>query len=47
VTVWVVNSNGSQTQVRLIRHGTGYIGPKREYYHTLPTNEQLRMVYGF
>lgn len=47
LTVWVVNSNGSQIAVRLTRRSTGYIGPKGEYYHTLPTNEQLRMVYGF
>ena len=45
-TVWVQNSNGSQTPVELRRSGTLYIGPKGEYYGSLPTNEQLRLLYG-
>jgi hypothetical protein len=47
VTIWVTNSNGSTTPVTLTRQGTSYIGPRGEYYATMPTNEQLRMVYGF
>jgi len=47
VTVWVRNSNGSQSPVKLTRSGPGYIGPRGEYYSTMPDNEQLRMVYGF
>jgi hypothetical protein len=47
VIVNVVNSNGSVTPVKLKRKGTGYVGPKGEYYETLPTNEQLQPVYGF
>ena len=47
VTVWITNSNGSQTSVQLTRHDRRYIGPRGEYYAHLPTNEQLRVVYGF
>ena len=45
VTVWITNSNGSKTQVRLRRSGSGFIGPNNEYYDNMPTNEQLS-VYG-
>lgn len=47
VIVNVVNSNGSVTPVKLRRKGTGYVGPKGEYYETLPTSEQLKPAYGF
>ncbi len=47
VTVWIANSNGSHTSVPLTRQGRGYIGPRGEYYDQMPTNEQLRVVYGF
>lgn len=47
VTVWITNSNGSQTSVRLTRQGPWYIGPRGEYYADMPTNEQLRVAYGF
>ena len=47
VTVWVTNSNGSQRPVRLRRDGPGYIGPRGERYPSTPSQEQLRMVYGF
>ena len=43
----VRNSNGSTVQVRLARCGVGWKGPRGEYYDQLPTNEQLRPVYGF
>jgi len=46
-TVNVVNTNGSIVQVQLKRHGVGYVGPRGEYYQTLPRSEQLRPVYGF
>ncbi|MFA5553618.1 MAG: YMGG-like glycine zipper-containing protein [Phycisphaerae bacterium] len=46
-TVHVTNSNGSIIAVRLQKSGPGYIGPRGEYYPTLPTQEQLRPVYGF
>lgn len=47
ITVWVTNSNGSRTSVRLARQGHWYVGPRGEYYREMPTNEQLRMAYGF
>ena len=47
VTVWITNSNGSKVPVRLVKDGPGYIGPRGEHYTTLPTEEQLRPVYGF
>ncbi|MCL5278775.1 MAG: hypothetical protein M1376_02580 [Planctomycetes bacterium] len=47
VIVWITNSNGSQTSVQLTRQGRGYLGPRGEYYDQMPTNEQLRVVYGF
>lgn len=47
VTVWITNSNGSKVPVRLRRSGPAYIGPRGEIYSTLPTEEQLRPVYGF
>lgn len=48
VTIWVTNSNGSKTPVKLTRTATGgYIGPKGELYDTMPTAEQLLSVYGF
>jgi hypothetical protein len=47
VTVWFTNSNGSKTSVQITRHGGWYVGPRGEYYDQMPTNEQLRAVYGF
>lgn len=47
VTVWITNSNGSQTSVNLRRSGPGFVGPRNECYPNMPTNEQLRIVYGF
>ena len=47
VTVWITNSNGSRTTVQLTRHNGWYVGPRGEYYDQMPTNEQLRLAYGF
>ena len=48
LTVNVTNSNGSTTPVTLRKQGVGYLGPKGEYYNSLPTSEQLRQAgYGF
>jgi len=47
VLVRVTNSNGSMIQVPLRRQGVGYVGTAGEYYSTLPTEDQLRPVYGF
>ena len=44
VTVNVTNANGSVTPVTLRKQGVGYIGPKGEYYNSLPTAEQLRQA---
>jgi hypothetical protein len=47
VLVKVTNSNGSVVQVPLRKQGVGYVGTRGEYYGTLPTDDQLRPVYGF
>jgi uncharacterized protein YcfJ len=47
VMVKVTNSNGSIIQVPLKKQGIGYVGPRGEYYDKLPTEDQLRPVYGF
>lgn len=47
VTVNITNSNGSVSRVRLRRYGVGYIGTRGEFYSSLPTEDQLRPVYGF
>ena len=47
VTVNITNSNGSVSQVKLQKYGIGYIGTRGEYYSTMPTQEQLRVIYGF
>lgn len=47
ISIWITNSNGSRTEVKLTRRDTGFIGPRREYYHHLPTHRQLHAVYGF
>lgn len=47
VTIWLTNTNGSQTPVKLTRNGDGsYTGPKGERYPTMPTEQQLKQVYG-
>ncbi|MEI8139587.1 MAG: glycine zipper domain-containing protein [bacterium] len=43
----VKNSNGSYTPVNLRRVGNQYVGPRGEYYPALPTEEQLKIAYGF
>jgi len=47
VMVKVTNSNGSIIQVPLRKQGVGYVGPRGEYYDKLPTEDQLRPIYGF
>jgi hypothetical protein len=47
VMVNVTNSNGSVIQVPMRKQGVGYVGPRGEYYQTLPTGEQLKPIYGF
>ena len=47
VTVDINNSNGSISQVKLIKQGVSYVGPRGEYYQQLPTEAQLKPIYGF
>jgi hypothetical protein len=47
VIVWITNTNGSKTKVLLTKSGPGYIGPRKEYYSSMPKDEQLRVLYGF
>lgn len=47
LTLWVTNSNGSRISVELTRDGPWYVGPRGECYARIPSNEQLRVVYGF
>ena len=47
VTVNITNSNGSVSQVKLTKQGTGYVGPRGEFYDHLPTEAELKPVYGF
>ncbi|HSV27451.1 MAG TPA: glycine zipper domain-containing protein [Sedimentisphaerales bacterium] len=47
VTVMITNSNGSTTPVVLRREGSYWVGPRGERYERMPTEEQLRPVYGF
>lgn len=47
VIINVQNTNGSITPVVLRRNGNIYIGPRGEQYTALPTEEQLRKIYGF
>ncbi len=46
VVVEIHNDNGSVTPVKLKRKDCAYIGPKGERYEELPTEEQLRPIYG-
>ena len=47
VTVNITNSNGSVSQVKLRKQGVGYVGPRGEDYDHLPTQEELKPIYGF
>ena len=47
VNVKVTNSNGSMIMVPVRRQGVGYIGPRGEYYDHLPTEAELKPLYGF
>ena len=47
VVVNVKNTNGSITPVSLRRQGNLYVGPKGEIYTGVPSEDQLRPIYGF
>ena len=46
VVVQIRNENGSLTPVVLKKEGGTYIGPNGEHYKRLPTEEQLKPIYG-
>jgi len=46
VVIEIHNSNGSITPVKLKKDGSVYVGPKGERYEELPTEEQLKPIYG-
>jgi len=46
VVIEIQNDNGSVTPVKLKKKGSIYIGPKGERYDGLPTEEQLKPIYG-
>ncbi len=45
--IWIKNTNNSKTPVKLRKEGPGYLGPRGEYYESMPTEAQLQDVYGF
>jgi len=47
VTVWITNTNGSKVSVKLTKSGPNFLGPRGELYTSMPTEDQLRPVYGF
>ena len=48
IVVNVTNNNGSFTPVKLTKQGeNNYVGPKGEVYDHLPTEAELKPVYGF
>jgi hypothetical protein len=46
VVVYITAANGTSIPVKLIATQDGYIGPKGELYAEMPTEQQLRMIYG-
>ena len=43
----VHNSNGSTTPVPIKRVGSHYVGPRGEEYDRVPSERQLKRIYGF
>jgi hypothetical protein len=41
------NSNSSISQVKVSRSGTGWVGPRGEWYDHMPTEAELKPIYGF
>jgi len=46
VVFQIRNDNGSETPVVFKKKGSTYVGPEGEHYNQLPTEEQLRPIYG-
>jgi hypothetical protein len=45
-TINVPNSKGGFTQVTLVKHKNGYVGPQGEFYASHPTVDELKALYG-
>lgn len=46
-TIYVPNSAGRFTAVKLVRRAAGYTGPQGEFYPHNPTVDQLRALYSY
>ena len=46
MVIQIRNNNGSETSVVLKRRSGTYFGPEGEHYDRLPTEEQLKPIYG-
>ena len=46
VIFYLGKNGGSEIVVVLTKDGSGFLGPKGEYYASLPTEEQLKQIYG-
>lgn len=46
VVVYITAANGAHIPVKLTASADGYLGPKGELYTEMPTEQQLRMIYG-
>ena len=46
LTIYIAASDGAMIPVRLIANEDGFIGPRGELYRSMPTERQLRMIYG-
>ncbi|MHB0946409.1 MAG: hypothetical protein ACYC3B_04510 [Sedimentisphaerales bacterium] len=46
VIFYLGNSSGSEIVVILTKDGSEFIGPKGERYSSMPTEEQLKLIYG-
>ena len=46
VIFYLGKSSGSEIVVVLTKDGSGFVGPKGEHYSVMPTEEQLKLIYG-
>jgi hypothetical protein len=46
ITINVPWSGGGYITITLVRYTNGFVGPRGEFYPTLPTGEELRVRYG-
>lgn len=45
-TVWINNPDGTKTPITIQKTEDGFTGPAGEIYNTMPTEEQLKALYG-